>query len=206
MGRIPASILRIGVDGETLLDALPRMRDAYCGTIAYQIEHLSSHQQRMWLREMIETGAHRAPLSKDEKRSLLHRLIEVFQFERFIQKAYLGQKMFSIEGLDATVPMIDEMATLAKKNGADQVAIGMAHRGRLSVLAHNLGRSLESIMAEFEGAKAIDAVKAIAAIPHAGTGDVKYHHGAEGLFTTRDGDEARVQLYPNPSHLEFVDP
>ena len=184
MSRIPASILRIGVEGETLLDALPRMRDAYCSTIAYQIEHLSSHQQRMWLREMIETGWHRAPLAADEKRALLSRLIEVFQFERFLQKAYLGQKMFSIEGLDVTVPMLDEIATLARQNGAEEVVIGMAHRGRLSVLAHNLGRSVESILAEFEGAKALERVKAIAAIPHSGTGDVKYHHGAEGLFTT----------------------
>ncbi|MCB0865794.1 MAG: multifunctional oxoglutarate decarboxylase/oxoglutarate dehydrogenase thiamine pyrophosphate-binding subunit/dihydrolipoyllysine-residue succinyltransferase subunit [Solirubrobacterales bacterium] len=205
MKRIPASILRIGVPGETLLDALPRMRDAYCGSMGYQIEHLSSHQQRMWLREMIEAGKHRAPLDKDEKRSLLHRLIQVFQFERFLQKAYLGQKMFSIEGLDATVPMIDELATLAKKNGADQVVIGMAHRGRLSVLAHNLGRSMESIMAEFEGAKAIDAVKRTDALRHGGTGDVKYHHGAEGLFESGEGD-VRMRLYPNPSHLEFVGP
>ena len=82
----------------------------------------------------------------------------------------------------------------------------MAHRGRLSVLAHNLGRSVESILAEFEGAKAIDAVKAITAMPHGGTGDVKYHHGAEGLFETRDGDQVKMRLYPNPSHLEFVDP
>ncbi len=206
MSRIPASILRIGVEGETLLDSLPRMRQAYCGTIAYQIEHLSSHQQRMWLREMIETGWHRAPLSVEEKRALLSRLIEVHQFERFVQKAYIGQKVFSIEGLDVVVPMIDEIATVARQNGAEEVVIGMAHRGRLSVLAHNLGRSVESILAEFEGAKALDRVKAIAAIPHSGTGDVKYHHGAEGLFTTRDDDEVKVRLYPNPSHLEFVDP
>jgi 2-oxoglutarate dehydrogenase E1 component len=206
MAKIPASILRCGVEGETLLEALPRMREAYCGPIAYQIEHLSSHQQRVWLREMIETGWHRAPLAAEEKRSLLRRLIEVFGFERFLQKAYLGQKMFSIEGLDAVVPMIDEIATVARQNGAAEVMIGMAHRGRLSVLAHNLGRSVESIMAEFEGAKALEQVKAIAAIPHAGTGDVKYHHGAEGLLETRDGDEVKVRLYPNPSHLEFVDP
>src|SRR5215207_3711169 len=206
MAQIPAEILRIGVEGETLLEVLPRMREAYCGTIAYQIEHLSSHQQRMWLREMIETGWHRAPLAPDEKRSLLSRLIEVFQFERFLQKAYLGQKMFSIEGLDATVPMLDEVATLARENGAEEVVIGMAHRGRLAVLTHNLGRSVESILAEFEGAKALDQVKAIAAIPHSGTGDVKYHHGAEGIFSTADGEEIRVRMYPNPSHLEYVDP
>ncbi len=82
----------------------------------------------------------------------------------------------------------------------------MAHRGRLSVLAHNLGRSVESIFAEFEGAKAIEAVKAATAIPHGGTGDVKYHHGAEGMFETRDGEQIRMRLYPNPSHLEFVNP
>ena len=206
MSRIPASILRIGVEGETLLEALPRMREAYCGTIAYQIEHLSSHQQRMWLREMIETGVHRAPLSADEKRALRARLGEVFGFERFLQKAYIGQKMFSIEGLDTVVPMIDEAATLSRRAGAEEVVIGMAHRGRLSVLAHNLGRSVESILAEFEGAKALEQVKAIAALPHAGTGDVKYHHGAEGLFSTSDGDQIKIRLYPNPSHLEFVDP
>ena len=82
----------------------------------------------------------------------------------------------------------------------------MAHRGRLAVLAHNLGRSVESILAEFEGAKALDQVKAITAMPHSGTGDVKYHHGAEGLFNTRDDEQVKVRLYPNPSHLEFVDP
>ena len=205
MERIPASILRIGVPGETLLEALPRMRAADCGTIGYQIEHLSSHQQRVWLREMIETGAHRTPLGDDERRGLLRRLIQVFEFERFLQKAYLGQKMFSIEGLDATVPMIDELATIARRDGAEQLVIGMAHRGRLSVLAHNLGRSIESIMAEFEGAKALDAVKRTDALRHGGTGDVKYHHGAEGLFESSEGD-VRMRLYPNPSHLEFVDP
>jgi len=206
MSQIPASILRIGVEGETLLEALPRMREAYCGTIAYQIEHLASHQQRVWLREMIETGAHRQPLSTDEKRELLKRLIHVFQFERFLQRAYLGQKMFSIEGLDAVVPMIDELVTIAGRGGAEEVVIGMAHRGRLDVLTHNLGRSAESIMAEFEGAQALERVKRVAAIPHGGTGDVKYHHGAEGLFTTADGETIKIRLYPNPSHLEFVDP
>ena len=198
MSQIPASILRIGVEGETLLEALPRMREAYCGTVAYQIEHLSSHQQRMWLREMIETGAHRTPLTAEEKRALLSRLVEVFQFERFLQRAYLGQKMFSIEGLDAVVPMIDELVTLSQGGGAQEVVLGMAHRGRLAVLAHNLGRPVESIMAEFEGAKALERVKAVAAIPHGGTGDVKYHYGAEGMFTTRDGEQIKVRLYPEP--------
>jgi 2-oxoglutarate dehydrogenase E1 component len=206
MARVPASILRIGVPGETLLDVLPRMREAYCGPIAYQFEHLSSHQQRTWLREMVETGAHRQPLADDEKRRLLDRLIDVFEFERFIEKAYLGQKIFTIEGLDAIVPMLDELVTLAGRSGAEEVVFGMAHRGRLSVLAHNLGRSIESILAEFEGAKQIEMVKAVAAIPHGGTGDVKYHYGHQGTYETHAGEKVAVRLYPNPSHLEFVDP
>jgi multifunctional 2-oxoglutarate metabolism enzyme len=206
MARIPASILRIGVPGETLLEALPRMRAAYCGTIGYQFEHIASHQQRIWLREMIETGAHRQALSDDEKRRLLGRLIDVFQFERFLEKAYLGQKMFSIEGLDVVVPMLDELVTLAHRAGAEEVVFGMAHRGRLSVLAHNLGRSVESILAEFEGSKRIEAVKAVAAIPHGGTGDVKYHYGHRGVYETSEAEKISVRLYPNPSHLEFVDP
>jgi multifunctional 2-oxoglutarate metabolism enzyme len=206
MARIPAHILRIGVPGETLLEALPRMRTAYCGTIGYQFEHLSSHQQRIWLREMIETGAHRQPLSDEEKKRLLARLIDVFEFERFLEKTYLGQKMFSIEGLDVVVPMLDEAVTLAHRNGAEEVVFGMAHRGRLSVLAHNMGRSVESILAEFEGGKRLDAVKALAGIPHGGTGDVKYHYGHRGLYETSAGEKVAVRLYPNPSHLEFVDP
>ncbi|HEX5928563.1 MAG TPA: multifunctional oxoglutarate decarboxylase/oxoglutarate dehydrogenase thiamine pyrophosphate-binding subunit/dihydrolipoyllysine-residue succinyltransferase subunit [Solirubrobacterales bacterium] len=206
MARIPASILRIGVPGETLLEALPRMRQTYCGTIAYQFEHLSSHQQRIWLREMIETGAHRQPLTEAEKQRLLNRLIDVFQFERFLEKAYLGQKMFSIEGLDVVVPMLDEAVTLSHRSGAEEVVFGMAHRGRLSVLAHNLGRPVESILAEFEGSKRIEAVKAVAGIPHGGTGDVKYHYGHRGVYETSEGEKISVRLYPNPSHLEFVDP
>ncbi|HEX2707177.1 MAG TPA: multifunctional oxoglutarate decarboxylase/oxoglutarate dehydrogenase thiamine pyrophosphate-binding subunit/dihydrolipoyllysine-residue succinyltransferase subunit, partial [Solirubrobacterales bacterium] len=169
-------------------------------------EHLSSHQQRIWLREMIETGAHRQPRDDEEKHRLLHRLIDVFQFERFLEKAYLGQKMFSIEGLDVVVPMLDELVTLSHRSGAEEVVFGMAHRGRLSVLAHNLGRPVESILAEFEGSKRIEAVKAVAAIPHGGTGDVKYHYGHRGVYETYAGEKISVRLYPNPSHLEFVDP
>src|SRR4029453_3352482 len=130
MAQVPASILRVQCPGETLLDVLPRMREDYCGTIAYQIEPLSSHQQRVWLRERIETNWHRQPLSDEEKRGLLDRLLEVFQFERFVQRSYLGQKPFSIEGLDAVVPMIDEVATLAHRNGAREVVLGVGHRAR----------------------------------------------------------------------------
>ncbi len=206
MARIPASILRIGVPGETLLEALPRMRAAYTGSIGYQIEHISSHQQRVWLREMIETGTHRKPLDKEEQQRLLERLIDVFEFERFLEKTYLGQKMFSIEGLDSVVTMLDELTTLAAHGGAKKVVVGMAHRGRLSVLAHTIRRPIESIFAEFEGSKRIEDVKAVVAIPHGGSGDVKYHYGHEGTAEHFDGSKITVRLYPNPSHLEYVNP
>src|SRR5215204_2623666 len=117
MAKIPARILRIGVPGATLADALPHLRETYCGTIAYEIEHISSHRQRTWLREKIESGTFRNPLTNDESKTLLKRLIEVDALERFMHNAYLGQKQFSIEGLDMTVPMIDEIVRLAGANG-----------------------------------------------------------------------------------------
>ncbi|WP_372790491.1 multifunctional oxoglutarate decarboxylase/oxoglutarate dehydrogenase thiamine pyrophosphate-binding subunit/dihydrolipoyllysine-residue succinyltransferase subunit [Paraconexibacter sp.] len=201
--QIPAKILRTHVPGSTLADALPHLRATYCGTIAYEVEHIASHRQRTWLREKIESGAYRAPLSSDEQKALLKRLIEVDAFERFMHKAYLGQKQFSIEGLDMTVPMIDEIIQLAAGDGAREVVVGMAHRGRLNVLAHNLGRPYETIFAEFEGAATLEA---ITTIPQGGTGDVKYHHGAQGSYQLPGGESILVNLESNPSHLEFVHP
>ncbi len=203
MQQIPAKILRMYVPGATLADALPHMRETYCGTIAYEIEHIASHRQRMWLREKIESGAFRAPLSADEKRKLLRRLTQVDSLERFMHKAYLGQKQFSIEGLDMTVPMLDEMIQLAAAAGAREVVLGMAHRGRLNVLAHNLGRAYETIFREFEGASSIEAVTTI---PQGGTGDVKYHHGAQGTYQLEGEGSIIVRLESNPSHLEYVSP
>ena len=203
MRQIPAHILRMYVPGETLEDALPRLREVYCGPIAYEIEHISSHRQRVWLREKIESSAYRQPLPPDRKRWLLRRLIKVDALERFMHKAYLGQKQFSVEGLDMTVPMLDELIQLSGGVGAREVVIGMAHRGRLNVLAHNLGRSYDTIFAEFEGAQTLEAVTTI---PQGGTGDVKYHHGADGSYDLREGGSILVRLESNPSHLEYVSP
>jgi 2-oxoglutarate dehydrogenase E1 component len=200
--RIPASLLRLYVPAETLADALPRLRATYCGTIAYEIEHISDHERRVWLRQAIESGRYRQPLSTDEKRRLLERLSEVEGFERYLRKAFLGQKQFSIEGLDVLVPMLDEAISLAAEAGAHGVVMGMAHRGRLSVLAHTIGQPYEAILREFEGERTIEAV---VADPEGGSGDVKYHLGAEGVRKTASG-EITVTLCANPSHLEAVDP
>jgi 2-oxoglutarate dehydrogenase E1 component len=200
--RIPASVLRMYVSGATLAEALPHLRETYCGTIAYEIEHISDHEQRVWLRRAIESGRYRMPLSADEKRRLLARLTEVEGMEQYLRRAFLGQKQFSIEGLDVMVPMLDEAIELAAEGGAHEVVLGMAHRGRLNVLAHTIGRPYEVILREFEGERTIEAV---GADPEGGTGDVKYHLGAEGARSTNAGEIA-VTLSANPSHLEFVDP
>ncbi|HEX7918429.1 MAG TPA: multifunctional oxoglutarate decarboxylase/oxoglutarate dehydrogenase thiamine pyrophosphate-binding subunit/dihydrolipoyllysine-residue succinyltransferase subunit, partial [Gemmatimonadales bacterium] len=197
---IPAAVLRVGVPGATLADVLPRLRETYCGTIAYEVEHISSHEERVWLREAIESGRYRAPLGAVAQRALLQRLTEVEGFEKFLHKAYLGQKRFSIEGVDMLVPMLDLAADLAAEQGAREVDIGMAHRGRLNVLVHNVGRAYESIIAKFEGSKHHPDD------PDAGTGDVKYHLGAEGTHRTPAGKTIDISLSPNPSHLEFVGP
>ncbi|HEX2142700.1 MAG TPA: multifunctional oxoglutarate decarboxylase/oxoglutarate dehydrogenase thiamine pyrophosphate-binding subunit/dihydrolipoyllysine-residue succinyltransferase subunit [Candidatus Limnocylindria bacterium] len=202
MAAIPADLLRIACPGETLAEALPNLVATYCGSIAYEVEHLASHEERMWLREAIESGMHRRPLSADERRALLMRLTEVEGLERFLHRAYLGQKRFSIEGLDAMVPMIDTVLTDAAAAGTRDVVIGMAHRGRLNVLAHVVGVPYEAILAEFEAGRGGTDART----PKGGSDDVKYHLGAEGAYRTRDGHEVRITVSPNPSHLEAVDP
>ncbi|MCW2965555.1 MAG: sucA [Actinomycetia bacterium] len=200
--RIPASYLRVHVPGETLLEVLPRLGETYSSTIAYELEHLSDHQQRVWLRQAIESGRYRQPLSADEKKLLFRRLCEVEGMERFLRKRFLGQKQFSLEGLDVMIPMLDETIELASEAGAHEVVMGMAHRGRLNVLAHTIGMPYEYILREFEGERTIEAV---AADPEGGTGDVKYHLAAHGTRTTANG-KVGVRLVANPSHLEAVDP
>jgi 2-oxoglutarate dehydrogenase E1 component len=123
--------------------------------------------------------------------------------ERFLHKAYLGQKRFSIEGLDMLVPMLDLTIESAAESGARDVVLGMAHRGRLNVLAHTIGRPYETIFAEFEGGRQVEGGQLT---PEGGTGDVKYHHGAEGAYVTSQGKAITVSLSPNPSHLEYVSP
>ena len=204
MRQIPASVLRVAVPGENFAEALPHLQKTYRGTIAYEIEHISDHEQRVWLRQTIESGEHFRPsLTREYKRRLLERLSEVEGLESYLHKAFLGKKQFSVEGLDMTLPMLDEMLHMASEAGAREVVIGMAHRGRLNVLAHTVGRPYESVLVEFEGEQHMEADTAQ---PEGGTGDVKYHHGAAGTYKVRSGKSITVTLSPNPSHLEFVDP
>src|SRR5216117_1720543 len=202
MARVPAELLRVYVPGRTLADAYPELQKTYCGTIAYEVEHIGSHEERVWLRQVIESGQLRMPLSAEQKKKLLSRLMAVEGLERFLHRAYLGQKRFSIEGLDALVPMLDQTIELAGSSGARRVVLGMAHRGRLNVLAHIVGLPYETIFAEFEGGRHVEETLT----PEGGTGDVKYHHGADGVYQTAAGKPVNVSLSPNPSHLEAVNP
>ena len=200
--QIPASLLRLSVPGETLLEALPRLREVYTGSIAYEIEHISDHAERVWLRQAIETGRYRQPLPPEERKALLRRLSQAEGLEQYLRRTFLGQKQFSLEGLDSLVPMLDLSVELAAADGAHEVVIGMAHRGRLNALAHTVGRPYESILREFEGERSIEAV---ITDPEGGSGDVKYHLPASGTRVTAAG-EIEVTIVPNPSHLEAVDP
>jgi 2-oxoglutarate dehydrogenase E1 component len=200
--RIPASLLRVHVPGATLREALPNLRAVYCGTMAYEIEHLSDHMERVWLRQAIESSAYRMPLPPEERKALLRSIARAEGFEQYLRRSFLGQKQFSLEGLDVMVPMLDEAIGLAAAAGAHEIVLGMAHRGRLNVLAHTVGLPYESILREFEGERTIDAV---VVNDEGGTGDVKYHLGVTGTRTTEAGEVA-ITLSPNPSHLEAVDP
>ncbi|HEX2304489.1 MAG TPA: 2-oxoglutarate dehydrogenase E1 component [Gaiella sp.] len=200
--RIPASVLRLYVPGETLLDALPRLREVYMGSSAYEIEHISDHAERVWLRKAIESGRFRVDLSPERRKGLLRRLTQVEGFEQYLRRSFLGQKQFSLEGLDVLIPMLDEAIELAAHGGAHEVVIGMAHRGRLNALVHTVGRPYESILREFEGERSYDA---LVVDPEGGSGDVKYHLPASGTRLTGAG-EIEVTIAPNPSHLEAVSP
>ena len=148
---LPASMLRIHVEGETLAEALPRLQETYCGSMAYEIEHIADHEQRVWLRKAIESWRFRTPLAADEQRRLYTRLCETEGMERYLRRAFLGQKQFSLEGLDVLIPMLDESLELAAGAGAREVVLGMAHRGRLNVLAHTIGHAVRADPARVRG-------------------------------------------------------
>jgi 2-oxoglutarate dehydrogenase E1 component len=202
MARVPADVLRVDVPGTTLAEALPALESTYCGSIAYEVEHIASHEERVWLRRVIESGEHRRPLKADEQKRLLERLSAVEGLERFLHRAYLGQKRFSIEGLDVMVPVLDQVLGDAAEHGTVAAVIGMAHRGRLNVLAHIVGVPYEAILAEFEAGRAETAARAT----KGGLDDVKYHLGADGEYQTTAGQQVAISVSPNPSHLEAVNP
>ena len=199
LAAVPATTARVYVPGANLAEVIENLRATYAGTMAYEIEHIANHEQRNWLREQIETGAHRKPLAREQRLALLDSLTSVESFERFLRRTYLGNKTFSIEGLDAMVPMLERMLALLADDDVGEIDIGMAHRGRLSVITHVVGRPFEDLLRAFEHADRKPVVNADV------TGDVKYHQGASNTRTIGDGHRVDVILAHNPSHLEAVD-
>lgn len=180
----------------TLRQVLALLRDSYCRTTGIEYMHLQDPRQRRWLQERLESGY--APTPREDQLRILRRLNGAEAFETFLQTKYVGQKRFSLEGGESLIPLLDAILSRAAEGGLDEVAIGMAHRGRLNVLANIAGKSYGQIFSEFEGNQDPKSVQ--------GSGDVKYHLGTEGHFTAESGATTRVYLAANPSHLEAVDP
>ncbi len=180
----------------TLRQMLSLLRDSYCRTVGVEYMHLQDPRQRRWMQERLEAGWERTP--REDQLRILRKLNAAEAFETFLQTKYVGQKRFSLEGGESLIPLLDAILSRAADRGLDEVAIGMAHRGRLNVLANIAGKSYGQIFSEFEGSQDERTVQ--------GSGDVKYHLGTEGVFTAESGATTQVYLAANPSHLEAVDP
>ncbi len=184
-------------------EAIARLRRVYCSSIGFDIAHIFVPEERHWLRHHIEAGTFRAPAAPVEDLDLLERITEVETFERFLHKAFPGKTRFSIEGLDLMIPILDEIIADSAEAGVRHVLIGMAHRGRLNVLAHVLQKSYAQILAEFKEMQGDQPFRK----DLGWTGDVKYHAGARARVREEaTAPEVVISMPPNPSHLEFVNP
>ena len=182
----------------TLRQILERLRQTYCGKISCEYMHIQVPEQKSWLQERMEPQQNNWPVLTELRTHVLQSLIEAEEFEHFLHARFVGQKRFSLEGAETAIPILDEILDRAADDGVEEIVMGMAHRGRLTVLANFVGKPLGQIFAEFEG-------YADPASMH-GSGDVKYHLGACGIRQSRTGKPVTISLSPNPSHLEAVDP
>jgi 2-oxoglutarate dehydrogenase E1 component len=188
----------LGETNGTLRDLLNKLRQTYCGSIGVEYTHIADKSQRDWLEQRMEPRFNRPDLRKEEQRELLRQLCQAQGFEEFLHTRFVGQKRFSIEGAEALVPMLNWIGDVGAVAGVDEMVLGMAHRGRLNVLAHVVGKPMELMLAEFAGA--------LPHQEHEGDGDVKYHLGFSGNRVTSSGKRLHLALSFNPSHLELVDP
>ncbi|HEX2911779.1 MAG TPA: 2-oxoglutarate dehydrogenase E1 component [Chloroflexia bacterium] len=207
LAQLPASIVggHAAEGAANAYEAIQRVREMYSGTISYQFDQVKGPAERAWLRDAVGLALFEQPIQPEGARALLRRLTEVEAFERFLHTTFTGQKRFSIEGTDALVPMLDEIVEEAANTGTHEVLIGMAHRGRLNVLAHVLGKPYSAIISEFMHGKH-NSETAVDSTYGGWTGDVKYHLGAEQVLDNGDKTDLKIKLSPNPSHLEFVNP
>jgi 2-oxoglutarate decarboxylase len=182
----------------TLREILETLRRAYCGKSGVEYMNIEQPEEKRWLQERLETPAAYAPLPAEEKIRILRTLLEAETFEQFLHNRFKGQKRFSIEGGESAMAILDEFCERAGASGVQEIVIGMAHRGRLTVLTNLIGKTPAQIFSKFEGDVSEDSTQ--------GSGDVKYHIGASGVKVTTAGKEVMVSVASNPSHLEAVDP
>lgn len=208
LNQIPASVVWQGApkDIRTARDAIDRLRQVYTSRFGYEFAHLTNTSEREWLENQVESGKLFGPLSTDEKKQLFEGLAETELFERFLHRRFAGQKRFSVEGLDALIPMINFLKDSALDTGMQNVVIGMAHRGRLNVLTHVVHKPYEKIFSEFHPGTNMASDEEVAAYENGWGGDVKYHQGWREDVTLSNGTKARLVLANNPSHLEVVNP
>ena len=208
LAALPAAVVGgpLADKSKNALEALNRLRQAYSGSIGYDDEHIQNPEERAWLRHAAESRRFFDNFGTNEKRQLLKRLTEVETFERFLHQTFVGAKRFSIEGVDILVPMLDRIIHEAALAHTHELVIGMAHRGRLNVLTHILGKPYATIMQEFQSAKQDESASVAGAGSQGYSGDVKYHMGARRDYSDNGVEEMPITLTPNPSHLEFVDP
>jgi len=200
--RLPASLVSGPLENmNSAYDAIEALRRTYCSTTGYDYAHVFVPEEREWLRQAAERGRFRAPADPIDPVKLLDRLSQVEAFERFLQRTFPGKTRFSIEGLDMMVPVLDEAIAEAAEAGTTQVPIGMAHRGRLNVMAHVLNKPYAQILAEFK-----DPISKNFREDMTWTGDVKYHAGAHRAMKGGAQLDLVISMPPNPSHLEAVDP
>src|SRR5205814_907706 len=181
-----------------LRDILDTLRETYCGHIGPEYMHIQETVQKKWLQDRMEPSRNKQPLDLGTKRRILMKLNDAEAFEKFLHTKYVGHKRFSLEGAESTIPMLDFLFNEATSDGVQEAVIGMAHRGRLNVLANTLGKSYEKIFNEFEGDIDPNTTQ--------GSGDVKYHLGADGIHQAPGESYLKLTLASNPSHLEAVDP
>lgn len=181
-----------------LRDIIEILRETYCGSTGIEFMHIQSPEKKDWIKRRLETTRNTIEYTPTEKISILQKLIDAEVFENYLHTKFVGSKRFSLEGAESVVVMLDKIFESAANAELNTIVLGMAHRGRLNVLANNVGKPYIKIFNEFEGV--YDAKS------YQGSGDVKYHLGAEGTYATLDNKSVRVILAPNPSHLELVDP
>ena len=189
-------------------EAVAELRRVYCKTTGYDFGHVHEAEERFWLRDAVESERFAGVMEPEDAKRLLKRLTRVDTFEKFLHKSFLGQKRFSVEGNDLVVPMLNELARTAASAGTPEMVLGMAHRGRLNVLAHVLDKSYSKIFNEFQQPEKGEASSAASRAGDAWVGDVKYHLGIQGYHLAEEEADERVlvNLAPNPSHLEHVNP